>query len=678
MGAGVGVCVENSIEVFALPGSGFCIRLLGPLTVEKLDIAVALPSSRKVRALLAYLACAQGPVTRTRLCELLWDVPNDPRGELRWCLSRLRAVVDDEDRTRICTVSDTVALDLSDGELDVAILTRATQGKLHDLPMEQLYSLRALLRGEFVAGLDIDRNPEFAAWLGGQRRRFRDLHIAILEEIVARMTIDTPEGRECLEAWLQLAPFDVRPHQVLLTSLSRAGRVQEGDEHMGATVRRFEAEGLEWLPLRELWRSVRSGAHGALARTNAFESVRLQSDIQGTAKPTRRASVCVMPFVDRSGSGNRSTLGEGFAEDIITRLAKLRMLFVIARGSVFALGERNIPPQEAGRLLNVDYVVSGSIRQHQDQVTFFIELAEARNSRVVWADEFNSKAMDAFTLHADIADRIVESISKEIETTERNRAVLKPPNSLDAWEAYHCGLWHMYRFSAADNARAAHFFELALRQDRTFARAYAAMSFTHFQNAFLHRPADREAEIARAYAAAGESLSADDHDPAAHWAMGRALWLRGRQDDALIELEECVSLSPNFALGHYMLAFVHGQSGDPRLAIASSECSRKLSPFDPLLFAMLSARALAHFRLGEYEEAAHWAIKGAARRNAHVHIKMIAAGCLSAAGRLNDARELVGSMRETAPNYRLQDFLTAFRFSPEAAQQFRTSVERIG
>ncbi|TIV30490.1 MAG: transcriptional regulator, partial [Mesorhizobium sp.] len=61
------------------------IRLLGPLAIMRDDVPVALPSSRKLRALLAYLALAPRPVSRSRLCELLWDVPNDPRGELRWC-----------------------------------------------------------------------------------------------------------------------------------------------------------------------------------------------------------------------------------------------------------------------------------------------------------------------------------------------------------------------------------------------------------------------------------------------------------------------------------------------------------------------------------------------------------------------------------------------------------------
>ncbi len=84
----------------------------------------------------------------------------------------------------------------------------------------------------------------------------------------------------------------------------------------------------------------------------------------------------------------------------------------------------------------------------------------------------------------------------------------------------------MYRFQKKDNERARHFFETAVRLDPTFARAYAGLSFTHWQNAFQGW-AERETEIERAYAAAGQSLMADDRDPAAHWAKGRAMWLRG-------------------------------------------------------------------------------------------------------------------------------------------------------
>jgi tetratricopeptide (TPR) repeat protein len=159
--------------------------------------------------------------------------------------------------------------------------------------------------------------------------------------------------------------------------------------------------------------------------------------------------------------------------------------------------------------------------------------------------------------------------------------------------------------------------------------------------------------------------------------MGRALWLRGRHDQSVVELEQAIELSPNFALGHYTLAFVRSQAGDPDAAIASSDHSRHLSPFDPLLFGMLGARAMALVRLGRFDEAADWGMKAAARPNAHAHILAIAALSLALAGRLDEARAQLASIRRTLPRYRVDDFLTGMQFAPEGAKLFREGAKRL-
>jgi tetratricopeptide (TPR) repeat protein len=277
----------------------------------------------------------------------------------------------------------------------------------------------------------------------------------------------------------------------------------------------------------------------------------------------------------------------------------------------------------------------------------------------------------------EIGNRIVASIAGEIETIERNRAILRPPNSLDAWETHHRGLWHMYRFTQDDNERARQYFQQAVKLDPTFSRAYAGLSFTHFQNVFLGW-GDRKQAIERAYESAGQSVMADDRDPAAHWAMGRALWLRGQNDDAVSELRRSLDLSPNFALGHYTMAFVQAQSGDPAAAIEATDVSRALSPFDPLLFAMLGSRAIAMARQGNYREAADWAVKGASRPNAHPHIYAIAAATLAMAGSLDEARAHVAHIRRVRPGYGVQDFMDAFHFDADSAGLFTKGARAAG
>ena len=122
----------------------------------------------------------------------------------------------------------------------------------------------------------------------------------------------------------------------------------------------------------------------------------------------------------------------------------------------------------------------------------------------------------------------------------------------------------------------------------------------------------------------------------------------------------------------------HGAPGDADAAISSSDYSRNLSPFDPLLFAMLGSRAIALTRLGRFEEAASWAVKGAARPNAHAHIHAIAAFCLALSGSLDEARTYVAAIRRTRPRYGIAEFLDAFRFDADGVALFRKAARRVG
>jgi len=671
--------VEKAVETLRF-------RLLGSLELSRGGDALKLPASRKVRALLGYLVLASRPVARSQICELLWDVPNDPRGELRWCLSKIRGLVDEPGRKRVIADGTSIRLDLTDCLVDTLEVTRAPEHGIRKLGVERQRELAGLFGGELLEGLEIARSPMFDTWITAERRRFRGIQAVLLENLSRALEHDT--AAPYLDAWLRLSPFDRSAHELLLSSLAQQGRIAEGEAHLASAIKLFEADGLDGGPLKDMWRQARDAAAAPplpepaaapaptieIVSTNLTQVGRVAPDADGG----RRASIAVMPFVDRSSEADRKGgVADALAHDVIVRLAKLRSMFVIAQGTTFALRDRGIGPEEAGRMLNVDYIVSGAARRSGKRLTVNADLIETRTARIVWADVFDDTISDTLEVLDEIGNRIVASVAHEIEMVERNRAILKAPNSLDAWEAHHRGLWHMYRFNKTDNDRARHYFAQAVELDPTFARAYAGLSFTHFQNAFLgwKKP---EAEIERAYEFAGKSVMADERDPAAHWAMGRALWLRGSDDQAITEVGHAVELSPNFATAHYTLAFLHSQAGDPRAAIEFSDHSRRLSPFDPLLFAMLASRAMSLVRLGEYDQASEWAMKAAARPNAHQHIMAIAAMSLGLAGRLDEAHVYKAKVREKVPNYTLADYLAAFRHSPDAVAAFTRGAELIG
>ncbi|MFZ1016788.1 MAG: hypothetical protein WAN39_02845 [Candidatus Cybelea sp.] len=678
MGSTVEAAVESRslLSVAERASPALDIRMLGPLTITVSGRVRPLPPSRKVRALLAYLTLAPHPIQRVRLCELLWDVPNDPRGELRWCLSKIRSILDDPGRRRVVTRADTVALDLADCSVDATDVALATQ-TIERVDAERARALVASFSGQFLDGLELEHSVVFTGWLTAQRRRFRGCHVALLERLVACGATDG-DGRAYLESWLELAPFDRCAHTLLLKALARSDQVREAEEHLAAAMRLFESEGLDAGDLRDAWRSARAERDYVAPHPAIVVSPSSEEPVGGGLESAaRRSSIAVMPFVDWSSAADaRGGVPHALAHDVITRLAKLRSLFVIGQGTVFALHERGVGSEEAGRMLNVDYVVSGYVLRKEKRLTVNVELAESRTARIIWAETFKEKD-DALSILDDIGDLIVGSIASEIEASERRRAILRPPNSLDAWEAYHRGLWHAYRFNRADNDRARHFFAMATRLDPTFARAHAGVSFTHFQNAFQGWT-PREPEIAAAFEAAGQSMMVDDLDPGAHLAMGRAFWLRGQHDRAVTEVQAAVDLSPNFSFGHYTLAFVHSQTGNPQFAISSADYSRSLSPFDPMLFGMLGSRALALVRLARFDEAADCGMKAAARPNAHAHILAIAALTLALAARLDEARAQLVAINRIEPGYCVDDFLTAFQFAPDGEQLFRSAAKSIG
>ena len=281
----------------------------------------------------------------------------------------------------------------------------------------------------------------------------------------------------------------------------------------------------------------------------------------------------------------------------------------------------------------------------------------------------SSRVLDA------IGNRIVASIASEIETVERNRAMLKPPNSLDAWEAYHRGLWHMYRFTSTDNEQARHFFAARACSSTPRSRAPTpGLSFTHFQNAFLgwgDRDARNRSRLRRGRqepdgrrSRSGRALGHGPRAVAARRARRVRRRARARRRPEPELRARATTRSPSCTRSRA----TRGRPSRPRTTRAT------LSPFDPLLFGMLARAPWPWCGSASYDEAAEWAVKAAARPNAHAHILAIAAYCLALADRDDEARAVVASIHARLPGYQSADLLAAFRISEDAMALMRRAA----
>src|SRR5262245_5794651 len=379
----------NKGRVHGEPGKAlrhpFQLRLLGPLSATRHGRDIPMPSSRKVRALLGYLALAPRPKLRSHLCELLWDAANDPRSELRWCLTKLRTVIDDAGRRRLISDGECVSIDVSDQEVDAIAFSQSIEKAMAEGSVLDLKRLTSTIHGEFLEDLAVDRSPMFDNWLHGQRHRFRSWHAQALARLASLLPSDHEDVLAILRKRIDLAPLDDQAHIDLVRALGARGHIVEAEQHLATTVGRYEREGLNPTALREAGfasRRVRVTASRELQHIEAniaSEERCLRADRSGQPFDppqlisARRASIAVMPFQALTPAGNN--LANGLTDDIIIGLAKLRSLFVIARGTSFTLRDRGVRAPDAGTLLGVDYITTGTVRMDAPRIRISLQYA---------------------------------------------------------------------------------------------------------------------------------------------------------------------------------------------------------------------------------------------------------------------------------------------------------------
>lgn len=397
------------------------------------------------------------------------------------------------------------------------------------------------------------------------------------------------------------------------------------------------------------------------------------ADIEtATSKPP---SIAVLPLRLLTTTEQFGSLGDAISHEVIVELARLHWLHVINRGSSFAFRAHEPDIRAISKVLGARYILSGTLASHDEVSVVTVELSHAEDGRIVWADRFEQPVSELIPVKSSIAANIVGAIEARIQTTEAIAAGKLTTENLDAWSAYHRGLWHMFRFNQADNSAAAAFFKQALDRDPQFARAYAASSFTHFQNVFLNFSKDRAEDLKLTRSLAETALGLDPFDPFVNLTMGRADWLAGDLDGAVPWLERSIELSPNYAFSIYNRALIGVLQGDGAASAKQVDKAISLSPIDPLSYAMLSTRALSHMVQGDFEGALTWVARAIKIPNAHFQIFVIAAIAYECAGQRDEAKICVARLKSLHPGFKVEKFFRAFPF--ELAGFRKVAIEAL-
>ncbi len=218
------------------------IEVLGPLNVLRQGSAVPLPPSKKTRALLAYLALDGRPHRRERLCELLWPGPDDPRGALRWSLSRVRSILGEDADEIVEADRGSVRFRTERLTVDVLETRKRLNGPPELASAESLREAAAAFRGELLEGLDLPDCFGFHAWLVAVREEARGLQASVLRALLAALRSSPAEALPYARALVAASPLDDDGHGAVIRLLGALGRPRDAVAHYESCRRLFAAE----------------------------------------------------------------------------------------------------------------------------------------------------------------------------------------------------------------------------------------------------------------------------------------------------------------------------------------------------------------------------------------------------------------------------------------------------
>ena len=221
----------TSVPSSANPPGVLRIRLLGDLALQRNGVVVPLPPSRRTRALLGYLVATETAQSRSTLCDLLWEGPDDPRASLRWSLTKLRPLVDDAQAQRLQADRERVGFDALQCEVDTARVRRLLAGGIDAAPLAALEESATLLQGEFLDGLDLPACYRFHHWCMALRERHGTLRREVLTALVARLAPEPERALPFGRAMVAADPLAEAAHAALVRLLAAAGHYPEAERH---------------------------------------------------------------------------------------------------------------------------------------------------------------------------------------------------------------------------------------------------------------------------------------------------------------------------------------------------------------------------------------------------------------------------------------------------------------
>lgn len=364
------------------------------------------------------------------------------------------------------------------------------------------------------------------------------------------------------------------------------------------------------------------------------------SDELSMPRVSEKPSIAVLALTNMNRDSDLDFIGDGITEDLITALSKIRSFKVISRESTFSYKGVAIDVREVARELGVRFVLEGSVRKAGNRVRVTVQLIDAETGAHVWAERYDREMEDIFDLQDEMVRVIASALEPELNAFERERAVSKPPDNLDAWELYQRALWHMWTYKDENIRTALELFKQASAADPKFAPAYAYYAYCCYQFVILGNAEDPDTLLQEGLVAAKMALQCDDRDAISYFAIGRIHMMLGDHDASIAALRKSIELNPCFAQAYHGLAMALSLAGELEESKHTTKQAVAMSPRDPMLWAFTIVHALTYILSEEYEAALEWANHTLQIPNATGYWShAVKASALANLGRIDEAKQ---------------------------------------
>ena len=613
------------------------IRVLGGLEVIRDGAPGALPPSRKTRALLAYLALTRCPHRREQLCEMLWDVPDDPRGALRWSLSKIRPLVDEPAFPRLLT--DRQSVELCSEALDIDYFSAQASAGAKPPDTADLARAASSFRGPLLADLDLPASGEFHSWLSGMREDARKLHIQILRALTERLGATPQEALPYARELVRVDPFDENLWALLIGTLASAGRGGEIKQQYEAGLRSLREVGGGSGPLLRAWRAVQASP----GRSPDRETI----PVAPAEAP--RLSIVVLPFVNLSNDPEQQYFADGVTGNLTTDLSRIPDMLVISRYTAFTYRDKPVDIKQIGRELGVRYALEGEVQRSGNRVRVTAQLIDAETDTHLWAERFDGDTRDLFAWQNEITNQIAVALDLELVDAAAAQPIERPDTRDYILRGRAARLKPPSRANRAEQVL---LFERALALDPASVAAQSWLAIELAARAVDLMTDTPATDIARAAVLAEQALAASPRSSVAHFAKGQVLRAQHRHHEAILEYETVIALNRNWAHAYSHLGWCKFMAGSIEALIPAQEQAIRLSPRDPQIGLFYSRIGRAHLLQSRTDDAIDWCEKARnATPAAAIFRSFLASGYAlkgatdRAVAELFEARRLVGDDR---------------------------------